>query len=84
MAIFNSWFVTAARRLASDPRVREKAAEVYEKEVKPRAANAWRQARPKLEAAGKDLRDIARETDARNNPGAFAARVKKRFIDRDK
>lgn len=82
MAII-SRFISLATRLSADPRVRAKAADVYEKEVKPRAAETWRQAKPKLQAAGKDLRDIARETDARNNPGAFAARVKKRFIDRD-
>jgi hypothetical protein len=75
------WFITAATRLTRDPRVRAKAVELFHTEVKPRAAETWRQAKPKLEAAGKDLRDIARETDARNNPGLFAAKLKKRFID---
>ncbi len=32
----------AARHIALDPRARAKAAEVYEKEVKPRARAAWR------------------------------------------
>lgn len=81
MAIINRWVISAARRLANDPRMREKAVEIFHKEVKPRAAEAWQKAGPKLAAAGKDIRDIARETDARNNPGAFAARMKKRFID---
>jgi len=81
MAILNRWIVTTARRLASDPRVREKAAEVFEKEVKPRAAETWQKTKPKVVAAAKDVRDIARKTDARNNPGAFAALLKRRFID---
>ncbi len=41
----------AARRIASDPRVRAKAAEVLETEIKPRAKAAWRQTKPKIEAA---------------------------------
>ena len=81
MAIFNRWVITAARRLASDPRAREKAAEIFHKEVKPRAADAWQKTKPKVAAAARDVRDIARKTDARNNPGAFAALLKRRFID---
>ncbi len=80
----------AARHIALDPRARAKAAEMYEKEVKPRARAAWRQARPKLDAAKAEmdtaraaLKDIAAETDPRKNPRQFAARVKRRFLDRD-
>ena len=40
MAIFPRLLLHAARRLASDPRVRAKAAEVFDKEVKPRAETA--------------------------------------------
>ncbi len=42
----------AARRIAADPRVRAKAAEVLETEIKPRAKAAWRQTKPKIDAAG--------------------------------
>ncbi|MFQ5618291.1 MAG: hypothetical protein ACE5FR_04895 [Rhodospirillales bacterium] len=81
----------AARHLALDPRARAKAAEVIEKEVKPRARAAWRQARPKvaaakaeMDAAKADLKDIAAETDPRKDPRQFAARVKRRFLDRER
>lgn len=83
MALISRWFISAATRLASDPRVRTKAAEVFEKEVKPRAAETWRKTKPKLEATRDELTQMARESDAVKNPGAFAARVKKRYIDRD-
>ena len=56
----------AARYIALDPRARAKAAELLEKEVKPRARAAWRQAKPKLDAAKAELRDAAREA---NPPG---------------
>lgn len=73
----------AARQVAADPRVQAKAAQVFETEVKPRAAAAWRQAKPHLDQARDDLRDIARESDPRRNPREFAAKVKARFIDRE-
>jgi hypothetical protein len=74
--------INAATRLASDPRVRAKAADILEKEVKPRAAAAWVDAKPKLDAARAELRDIARTTSPRDDPRGFAAEVKRRFVDR--
>ncbi len=80
----------AARHIAFDPRTRAKAAAVFEKEVKPRARAAWRRTKPKLDAAKAEmdaaraeLKDIAAETNPRKNPRQFAARVKRRFLDRD-
>jgi len=81
MAILNRLFAQAAAKLASDPRVRAKAAEVVERELKPRAAAAWAQTLPKLESARDELRDIAAETDPRENPRAFAAKVRRRIRD---
>ncbi len=75
--------MSAARRIAADPRIRAKAAEVMQTEIKPRAEAAWRQAKPQLKNAAAELRDIARETNPRTNPRRFAAKVKKRFLDRD-
>ncbi len=75
--------MSAARRIAADPRIRAKAAEVMQTEITPRAEASWRQAKPRLENAAAELRDIARETDPRANPRRFAAKVKQRFLDRD-
>ena len=75
--------MNAAKRIAADPRIRAKAAEVMETEIKPRAEAAWRQAKPRLENAAAELADIARETNPRANPRKFAAKVKQRFLDRE-
>ncbi len=83
MRILSRLLMSAARRIAPDPRGRAKAAEVMETEIKPRAQAAWRQAKPQLENAAAELREIARETNPRANPRKFAAKVKQRFIDRD-
>jgi len=84
------------RRLAQDPRVRDKAAElyrqevrprateIYQKEVKPRAKEAWQKGKPKLEKAKADLQDIARQADPRKDPRGFAKRVKQRFTDKNR
>ena len=84
MPILRRLLLHAARQIASDPGVRAKAAAVFEKEVKPRAEAAWRQTKPKLDAAKAELQDIAGETDPRENPRKFAAKVKERFLDREK
>ncbi len=84
MAILRRLRVHSAASLTSDPRVRAKAADILEPEVKPRATAAWPQTRPKLEAARDELRDIAEETDPRKNPRVFAVKVKERFRGRNR
>ncbi len=68
----------AVRRIAADPRVRAKAAEVVESELKPRIKEAVERARPRLEAARDELREIAREADPRRDPAGFARKLGKR------
>lgn len=70
MTILRNLLITSARRLAADPRVRQKAGEVFAEEVKP-----------KLEAARDELADLVEEADPRDDPRAFARRLKQRFLD---
>lgn len=72
----------AAKRFATDPETRRRAAEMYEREVRPRAERAWQSTRPRLEAARDELREAAGEADPRRDPRGFAASVKRRFVDR--
>lgn len=83
MPLLRSLLMRAARWVATDPRVQAKAADLYHREVKPRAEAAWQETKPKLDAARRDLGDIARETDPRRDPKGFAKKLKQRFIDRD-
>ena len=62
--------------------VKPRAKDLYEGELKPRAQTAWRDSKPKLDAARSELKDIARETDPRKDPRKFARKLKERFIDR--
>ena len=60
--------IGAARRIASNPEVRSRAAETYEAAVKPR-----------LQAAGEELRDLTRDSDPLRDPGGFARRLGERI-----
>ncbi len=60
MTLLRRLVVTAARVLVQNPEARAKAREVLEEEVKPRAKEAWREARPEIEKAGQGLKRLAR------------------------
>ncbi len=69
----------AAVRVASDPKVRARARDVFDQEVRPRAENAWRRAEPHLDAARSDLLEAAKAADPRREPGRFAGEMIKRW-----
>ncbi|MEE8272990.1 MAG: hypothetical protein V3R98_14875 [Alphaproteobacteria bacterium] len=62
---------TAVRRLAADPRLQRKAAEA--------ATEAYDKARPKIDAAAREIRDIMRETPPLKDPKGFARKLKERL-----
>ena len=82
MALIHRLLFHAAQRFVTDPRVREKAAELIETEVKPRVRDTWQQVKPRIDAAKSDLAQIASEADPRVKPKEFAVRVKQRLFRR--
>lgn len=81
MLILRKVLAYAARRAASDPRVRAKAADLYETQVKPRGEAAWRNTKANAAFARSKLREVARETDPREHPLEYLAKAKKRLFD---
>ncbi len=69
-----------ARKAAADPRVRAKAVDVFEREVKPRATAAWAETKPKLDAARDDIKKAAATIDPRTDPAGFAGELKRRLV----
>ena len=69
----------AARKAAADPRVRAKAADVFETTVKPRAEAAWAEAKPRLDAVRDELKQAAAAVDPRADPAGFAGELKRRI-----
>lgn len=70
----------AARQIAADPRVQAKAAEIIDREIRPRAERAWQSAKPRIDAVRSELESIASEADPRTEPRRFAALLKERFL----
>ncbi len=69
----------AARRVAQNPDVQRKAAEV--------ASAAWNKARPKVENAGRHVAESLRETvdevDVKKEPVTFAKNLRNRLLPDD-
>ena len=72
------WY--AARHIALDPRARAKAADVFEREIKPRATAAWAETKPRLDAARDDIKTAAATIDPRDDPAGFAGELKRRLV----
>ncbi|MHA1564825.1 MAG: hypothetical protein ACTSX7_05880 [Alphaproteobacteria bacterium] len=72
----------AAARLATDPKVRAKAGELFERELKPRAKALSRRMEPALRAVRDDVGEAARKADPLKNPKEFAAQLKDRLNNR--
>jgi hypothetical protein len=76
--------IQAARRVAvrvvSDPQTRAKAQQVFDEDVRPKAEQAWREAKPKVDSAVSGLRARLKETalPAHDLKG-FARKVKEEF-----
>jgi len=51
MSFISRLMMRAANELKQNPELREKASEVVEDEVKPRAKQAWQEAQPKIREA---------------------------------
>lgn len=85
MSLFSRLVMTGVRRAMQDPRVQAKAAEVAQREVKPRVEAAARAGRDQLGRAAQDWREASQEADPRERPaefaGRFAGRLKRRLLD---
>ena len=79
MPFLKSLVGQAVRRVAQDPRVREKAKDIIEKEIKPRAKQAWDHAQPEIEAAWEKAKPEVQAAKKRAAKGAadLANRVKR-------
>lgn len=79
MPVLRHLFWNVAKRVASDPRVQARAAEVYDNSVKPKAQEAWRRVKPRIAAARDEVRQAAADVDPRHDPRGFAREIKRRM-----
>ncbi len=81
MPIIKNLIYYAARRAMNDEKLRQKATETFEKEIKPRAEAAWSEAKPRMVSARDDIKRIAKRSKPMENPGNFAGQVTRRIFD---
>ncbi len=81
MPLMRRLVMTGVQRLLQDPRVQAKAAEVAQREVKPRVEAAARAGKQQLTEAAQDWRNAAEEVNPRDKPAEFAGRLKRRLLD---
>ena len=81
----------AVGELARNPELQAKTASFVKERVVPKAKAGWEKAKPKLEQAKdaavgttKDVADVARENDPREDPKTFLSEVSQRLRDRTK
>jgi len=74
----------AARRIAANPTLQAKIAEVVENDIKPKAKEAWAKNKPKIEAKAAELNAKIREKATRENFDKLTAKVRDRMSERSK
>ena len=94
MSVYKHFYKIAkfgARVLAQNPELRAKTVSFLKEEVGPRAKAGWEKAKPKLEqakdtavGAAKDVADVARKNDPREDPKKFLSEASQRLRDRVK
>ena len=81
MAKLSRILAAAARRIAADPRLRAKVSEIVDQDIKPRAKEAWRQNKPKLEAKAGNWNEQIRKKVTRKNFEKLADKIRDRLRD---
>lgn len=84
MAKLSRLLAAAARRIAADPRVQGKISEIVENDLKPKAKEAWRKNKPKIEAKAAELNQQIRKRATLENFEKLAGKVRNRWRDRSK
>ena len=89
--LFHNIAKFGVRVLAQNPELRAKTVSFVKEEVAPKAKAGWEKAKPKLEqvkdtavGAAKDVADVARENDPREDPKKFLSEASQRLRERAK
>ena len=74
----------AARRIAANPRVQAKVAQVVENDIKPKAKELWKKNKPAIEVKAAELNEKVRQKATRENFEKLAGKVRERMRERSK
>lgn len=76
MPLLKNLIGTAVRKVASDPRVRQAAKDVFEEKIKPTAQATWEKAKPEIEEKWEQAKPKMEEAWAKTKPAVAEATKK--------
>ena len=81
--MFRSLLFNIAKRIATDPRVQEKASSTFEQDVKPVLKNVADRAKSNIKFAAGEIKETARQSSPLEEPGNFLQKVRERLLDHE-
>ncbi len=82
--MFRSLLFNIAKRIATDPRVQEKASSTFEQDVKPVLKSVAERAKSNIKFAAGEIKETARQSNPLEEPGDFLQKVREKLLDPEK
>jgi hypothetical protein len=79
--VIRSLLFNIAKRIATDPKVKQKAALTYEQEIKPVVRDVTERAKRNMEFAAGKIQETAKESHPLKEPGNFIKKVRRKLFD---
>ena len=79
--MLRSLLFNIAKRIATDPRVQQKAASTYEKQIKPVVSDVAERAKRNMDFAAGEIQETIKETQPLKEPGHFIQKVREKLFD---
>ena len=81
--MFRSLLFYMAKRIATDPRVQEKATSTFEQDGKRVLKNVAERAKSNIKLAAGEIKETARQSSPLEEPGNFLQKVRERLLDNE-
>ena len=82
--MLRSLLFSIAKRIVTDPRVQQKAASTYERDIRPVVKDATKRMKSNIEFAAEEIRETAKDSHPLKEPGDFIQKVRTKLLDPEK
>ena len=79
--MFRSLLFNIAKRIATDPRIQEKASSTFEQDVKPVLKSVAERAKSNIKFAAGEIKETAQQSSPLEEPGNFLQKVREKLLD---
>ena len=84
MSIVRHLMWNVFKRAAADPRVQQKAASTYERDIRPVVKDATKRMKSNIEFAAEEIRETAKDSHPLTEPGDFIQKIRTKLLDPEK